>query len=531
MKTKSSIFFLFFLLPLFSFGEDNIYPTIRDIKYEDTPLYDFFVNYEKVFINTYPFLFFEFKMDELEEDSRDLFYQNFVYKQTFCKNHIDNKSSLIDEFCLFFNKVSNNDYKSLETFQFKDNILSELRYIFLSLQYGKDGFFDKFEEKIAQVKEKSLLIFYRDLFKVMENNEINDDRLRYLSCIYNYYKNGNICVMDSEEDYEGILSFFKAKNYFYEGDYIKSAQFFILSQKNPKIQSISLENAIYALFHAGEYVEALRMAKNANVSVRSKITFLVSFLEGVKLVHTDVLFNERGFDTFILKAIKDRINKGASLSYLKNFIYQSENEDVNFYLCLVSVINMKDIDKCIKKSWNKDFYNSFMSLISQWYQKNFNYDNVENKKEIEDFIEKRGLKNYYPFNFLLAEIAFENDNFDKAQKIYEYFVRYPKHITGRELAESYYKLGVIFKNKKSYYTALKLLEKNLSESFNGIRDKSRVEYVKILMLKDKCDEIIIYVPIFVKDMKNEHLKKEINEIFNFCVAEKNKVENSKEVNK
>jgi len=51
------------------------------------------------------------------------------------------------------------------------------------------------------------------------------------------------------------------------------------------------------------------------------------------------------------------------------------------------------------------------------------------------------------------------------------------------------------------------------------------------MLKDKCDEIIIYVPIFVKDMKNEHLKKEINEIFNFCVAEKNKVENSKEVNK
>lgn len=530
MKIKFTLFVVVFLLPLSSFGED-IYPNIKDIKYDDTPLYDFFIDYEKFFLNTFPYLYFELKMDELDENSKKLFYKSFANKQSICKNNIEIDSYIIDEFCLFFNKVFKNEYKTLEEFEFKDNILSDLRYIFIALQYGKQGVFEQLEKEIEQVKEQSLIIFYKDLIRVIKNNEIKDSRLSYLSCIYKYYQNGNICIVDSNEDYQGILSFFKAKNYFYEGDYLKSAQFFILSLKNPKIKDVSLENATYALFHAGEYDKTLEIAKGANALVRNKISFLISFLNGENLISKNDFFREKGFDTFILNTLKEKISKGANFAFLKDFKFESDNEDVNFYMCLVSIINKTNIDGCLKRSWNKNFYNSFMNLMSGWYKKNFIYDDIEDKKEIESFIEETGLKNYYPFNFLLAEIAFENNNFDKAQKIYEYFIRYPKYITGRELSEAYYKLAIIFKNRKSYYTALKLLEKNLSESFNGIRDKSRVEYVKILMLREKCDEILIYVPIFIKDMKNEHLKKELNEIFSFCNAEKNKNDIEQEVNR
>lgn len=530
MKTRLSIFLLFTLLPIFSFGEE-IYPNIKDIRYEDTPLYDFFVDYERFFITTFPYFFFEIKMDELDENSKKLFYKSFTNQHFFCKNSNEGNLLNIHEFCLFFNKVFDNDYKNLEELEFKDSLLSDLKYVFLAIQYGKKGLFEQLEKNLEQVKDLSLRIFYKDLIRVVNNSEIKDSKLNYLSCIYQYYRSENICIIDSNEDYEGILSFFKARNYFNERDYIKSAQLFMLSHNNLRLRDVSLENAIYSLFHAGEYNKALEIAKDANPIVKNKVGFLISFIKGDKLPLDNGFFSEKGFDTFILSMLKEKISKGINLNFLKDFKFESDSEEVNFYMCLVSIINKKNIDECLKKRWNKNLYSSLIDLVSGWYKKIFNYDNLENKKEIEVFLEESGLKHYYPFNFLLAEIAFENNNFDKAQKIYEYFIRYPKYITVKELSEAYYKLGVIFKNKKSYYTALKLLEKNLFESFNGIRDKSRVEYVKILMLKEKCDEVLIYVPIFIKDMKNDYLKNEMNETLNFCEAEKNKTVMGQEVNK
>lgn len=527
MKSKIAIFFMFFLLPISLSGEE-IYPNIKDIKYESTPLHDFFNNYESFFLSTFSYLFFELKMDELDENSKRFFYKNFVDEKTFCVSDFHEVSSIVTSFCSFSIKVFNNDYHGLQLLDLDDE-LSDLRYIFLAIQYGKLGMLDRLEKAIEQVKEQSVIIFYKDLIRIITDEEIKDNKLSYLACIYKYYKNGDICIMDSNEDHQGILTFYKAKNYFYENEYTKSAQLFLIAYKNPKIRDISLENAIYSLFHAGNYEKALEIAKDANDLVRNKISFLISFIKGERLATKNGFLKEKGLDNFITKVIKEKISKGDNLTYLKDFEFETDNEELNFYMFLTSVINRKAIDENVKKNWSKNVYNSIMSLILKWNKKDLTYDNVSDKKEIEIFLEESGLNNYFPFNFLLAEIAFENNNFDKAQKIYEYFIRYPKNISARELSLTYYKLAMIFKNKKSYYTALKLLEKNLSESFDSIRDKSRVEYLKILMLRDNCDEIIIYAPIFTKDMKNNRLKDEINEIFNFCNSEKNKSDAKQEV--
>ncbi|MCX7769565.1 MAG: tetratricopeptide repeat protein [Proteobacteria bacterium] len=519
MKANFILFVLIFLFFPFYSNAQTLYPMIREIDYQDTPLYDFFIEYEKFYKNTFVGLFFELKINELDEITKKELYEHLVNKNALCKNDVRDISYLYENFCSFFNEISRGNLEKIQDTQFQDSVLEDLSKIFLSVQYGKLGLLDKVDKIVDGIKDQSLINFYRDLFRVVEGSNLNDEKLNYLSCIFNYYKDGSICIVGSDEDSLGILSFYKAKYYFNEGDYGKSAEFFLVATKNPKIKAIALENAVYSFFHAGKYDEALKYVRMSSIDVQNRIELLINLIRGNKILKAIPFLQEEGIDFFILNVVKEKIKKGDSLSFLREFKHDFVNEDLAFYLCLVSAVNKTIGDDCFKRKWSNLFYGSFIQLLNRWHNKNLNYEDLKDKREAEEFIEKSGLKNYYPFNFLLAEIAFENNNFEKAQKIYEYFIRYPKQITNIELAQSYYKLAMIFKSKRSYFTALKLLDKNLSDSFNGIRDKSRVEYVKITFLKDGCDGVFLYAPLFAREIKSEALKNEVMAIYNLCVLE------------
>lgn len=512
MKSKLIIIALLFLfqkIPVLL--AEKPYPSVKTISYEETVLYDFLVNYEEYVIKTIPNLYFELNLDNIDEDGNETLYLYLNEGHALCKE----SGSNIQEFCDFLNIMNSKSLSMLERKFFKNENLTQLVYFLLSVHYAKEGQWKKSKDLVQKVKEQSILNFYKDFLRILNMEEPNSFNTYYLNCLYRYYTEGTICPMDYNEDTYGYLTFFQAIKYFDEKEYHKAGELFLKAKHN-KLYKIALENAVYSFFHAKEYDEAIKHAKKISDKLEKKIEFLINFEKGIKFVFYED-FIEEEISNFLTKNIKKHILDGKKLDFMMSFKIQSDNEELNFWLCLVDVINKRtNFNKnCIKRSWS-DKYANLMNLIKNWYIGEFSYENIANKEALEAFIEDSGLKKYYPFNFFLAELAFENKKYNKAQYIYEYFIRYPLNISNKELENVYYKIALIYENKKSYYTALKFLEKNLEKAFNSIKNKSRVEYIKVLYLKGDCEKAIFYANYFLENMKELPFKQEIEAIIELC---------------
>jgi hypothetical protein len=514
MKARYLQVLLFFFIFNASVFAEALYPTVKKISFQDTILFEFFKNYEKNILDTMPYLYFELLSDEFTEEEREGFYNYLIGKErNLCRDE-----SKLEEYCTFLKFIINKNFKDMEAVTFKDDKLNQFKFLFLATYAAKLGNLQEVHSLIKNVRETTIINYYKDFFRVLGIEEPNNFETYYLNCLYDFYFHGNICLIDIDEDKYGFLTFLQAQKYYEEGEYKKAGELFLFLTQKPYFSNLALENAVYAFFHDRDYDKVLEYSKKLPDDIGIKIRFMVSFERG-EVFKEDMKFKyDAGLESFLIDNIRKHIKKGNNLDFTNNISFEVISEHLLFWFCLADVVNKKtNLNKqCLKKQWSENTYQAIMGLIRKWYNINFTYEKNDNAKELYKLLFDWGLKNYYPFNFIFAELAFVNNDFEEAQRIYEYFIRYPKNVRKAELEQSYYRIGLIYKHKKSYYTALKFLEKNLEKAFNGIKDKSRIEYVKVLYLRGDCDKVLFYTQYFMEETKDEVLRKEYQSLYDTC---------------
>jgi len=514
MKVKYLCVFLFFFLCKTSLYAEALYPPLKKVSFQDTILFEYLKNYNKNILDTMPYLYFELLSDEFTEVEKESFYNYLIGKeQNLCMDE-----SRLEEYCRFLEFIKDKNFKDMKAVTFRDDKLNQFKFLFLAVYTAESGNLQEVSSFTKYIKEPSLINYYKDFFRVLGIEEPNNFETYYLNCLYDFYLNGNICLIDSNEDRYGFLTFLQAQKYYEEGQYRKAGELFLSVSQKPNLSKLALENAVYAFFHSKNYDKVLKYSAALPDDISNKIRFMVSFERG-EVFKPSVKFQyDGGLESFLIESIKKHIKKGNNLDFISNLSFEGVSEHLFFWLCLVDVAN-KTINfnkQCLRRQWSENTYQEIMGLVSKWYYKNFTYEKSSNVKELAKLLDSLGLKDHYPFNFIFAELSFSSNDFEEAQKIYEYFIRYPKNVRKGELEQSYYRMGLIYKYKKSYYTALKFLEKNLEKAFNDIRDKSRLEYVKVLYLKGDCDKVLYYSQYFMEETKNEILRKECQLLYDAC---------------
>ncbi len=526
MRAKYLQVLLFFFIYNACLYAETLYPPVKKFSFQDTILFEYLKNYNKNILDTMPYLYFELLSDEFTEEQNENFYNYLIGKnEKFCEG-----GSEYEEYCTFIKIIKEKNLEDIKAVTFKDDKLNQFKLLLLAVYTAKSGDLQEVSSYIKNVKEPSLINYYKDFFRVVGIEEPNSFETYYLNCIYDFYLNGNVCLIDIDEDRHGFLTFLQAQKYYEEGEYRKAGELFLSANQNPYLSKLALENAVYAFFHSKDYDKVFEYLAALPDDISNKIRFMVSFEKGEVFKPAVKFEYDAGLETFIIKNIKKHIKKGNNLNFISNLSFEGISEDLLFWFCLAEVAEKKtNVNSlCLRSQWSKNTYQEIMELVRKWYNHNFNYEKSNNVRELAKLLDSWGLKNYYPFNFILAELAFINDDFEEAQRIYEYFIRYPKHVRKAELDQSYYRIGLIYKYKKSYYTALKFLEKNLEKAFNGIKDKSRVEYVKVLYLKGDCEKVLFYSQYFMEEAKNEILRKEYQSLYNACHEKMQKVNEEQE---
>lgn len=507
----SSTFLLSFSSNVFA------YPNIKKISYRDTSLLDLFVEQERIFKEALPYLYFEKINENLEINEIDNFFKVISKNDiTLC---IENMPKL-KNFCNFYEMLMQN--KSFHTNLWDDKDLTPFVMFDISLRYAKDGDFKKAVEIALSIDDHMLTSFFSKYFYVIkgvndEETVSNSNKYFYLACLFSFFKDGHICKLENDSDFLGYLDFFQGEKHFLEKNYLSASLYFFKALKNHKIHKTALENAVYAFFLDNDLDRALELAKLHSKEFYEKIKYLVHIERGT--VSYDVpeeILKEDGFNSFFLKNLKSYFKKGKDLKFLKNINIKHFNGEPLFWLCCAKIIideEEKAFNKyCSNLSWEDSFFEALFQMVFSWKKGQYTYDKLDDKVINEKMLEETGLANYWPFNFFAAELAYENKNYLKALEMYENLLRYPKKFKTFDIEVINLRMAMIYKKKESYYTAKKYLEKNFDKVSNIIIDKSKVDYVKVLIEEGKYQESIMYAEHFEKEIKDKNLKKELQNL-------------------
>lgn len=519
--TKLSSCFLYFIICFFLLSEASgqIVNRLKEIPFEDTPIFECVKNEEKFYLQTFPNLYLELT------DISDLNHLESVIRLVRDKDFSVclNSSEDIKNFCslyitLFLMGTESGD---LEQFYDLGSPISDIARVGRSISYAIKGNLVEAKESLKGLKNREVINYFKNYVSIFDGHYTELlNKPQFTSC--DEAKLFNVANTDSDflislikkANISGYINFLVGKKYFYDRDYSLAGHYFLNASKSLKIKNIAMENAFYAFLNANNLDMVDDIILGSDQSLSEKLNTIAKLKHNKIKTVPEKFLKDEIFAHFLLEHAKQNLKKGADISYLSGIESTDLNEELAFIIAIAKLVygKDKDLSNYVKRV---DLKNKFFAEVAFQLVEPDTFFSEENSK-IKHLIEAYNLFNYYPFNFIYANII-KNKNADLAKRLYEHVIRYHRNIRKKNLLKSYINLALIYKEEENYYTALKIIEDALNLSpHEEMRERLIMEMIRIYAKKGDFEELKWRSEAAINEIKNPEHKKELQIFINLC---------------
>lgn len=521
MKGKFAVFiFLLYLvlfdsIPLFSQG-------LKEIPIESSPIFDFVRIMENRLKNIYQVLFFEINFHELQEQDKEAMIE--LLSKGDYKTCV-NPPKKLEDFCSFAKNLDNLSY--FESNEFSDSLLIEMKKLIKSIASIKNGEFDRAYKFFNEISEESIKIFFRDLEFFLKETDINKiiDSKRFdietkRAVLYRVVSDNLDLLNDRVRSYlRDYYDFLFAKSHFKKGSFSQAGKFFIDSSKNDLLKEIAIYNAVISYILDGNFTVASNLIPQLKKDDANMLAILISLFYNPRSIpmYSNLLSNP-DFRFLFKHIVKYKMERDEDISFFKGIKMTDieDDEELLFYFCLNAFLIDKhgsNQSSCKNYSWTVKEYSEFFKDIS---------DSSLNRKDTLKIIEKYKLYHHFPYSKLYADYLFRNNNLEKAKNIYEEILRIERNLKSSYLMDIYLSLSKIFRLKKSYYSARKVIEEAIFK-LDDKKDYLRLEQLKIFFEEGQFEEVLWRAKAYLNETENEEIKKELQKFIEMCYEQLNKL--------
>lgn len=492
---------------------------LKEISFEDTPIFKCVKNEEEFYLQTFPNLYVELTdisdVNDLESIIRLVRDKDF----SVCLD----SSEDIKNFCslyitLFLMGTESGD---LEQFYNLAGPISDIARVGRSISYAINGNIEEAKESLKGVKDRDVINYFKNYISIFDGHYTELlHKTKFSSCdeakIFNIANTDFdfLMLLIRKANISGYINFLVGKKYFYDRDYLSAGQYFLNASKTSQIKNVAMENAFYAFLNTNNWDMVEDIILRSEASLSEKLTTIAKLKHNKIKTVPEKFLKDEIFAHFLLEHAKQSLKKGADISYLREIESTDLNEELAFIIVIAKLVSgkEKEVSNYVKRvNWKNKF---FAEVAFQLVEPN-TFFSEENSK-IKYLIEAYNLFNYYPFNFIYANMI-KDQNADFAKRLYEHVIRYHRNIRKKNLLMSHINLALIYKEEGNYYTALKIIEDALNLSPNeDVKERLIMEMIRIYAKKEDFGELKWRSEAAINEVKNPEYKKELQIFINLC---------------
>lgn len=509
MSKCLSIFFVIFIF--YSVAEAYEIKKISPIPFGDTPLKEFIDDVEGQYLRAFPDIYLSYG-DELEPENTKKLYSLIVGKDLgVCLD----AQGAIKDFCklyitLFLLGTESND---LKLFFSLPSPISDFAYLGSALSLLRNQEYEEAEKMADLVHDKAVIIYFSSFFSLFKDEKdseyVNFAQPTMAKIQLLFQKNPDIVKpFENANHLPAFIYFLLGERAFYGNDYIKAGDYFMKASDEGKIRKVALENAFYAYINGNDLNRAKSVVKKLGNDVNKVILGVLAIIDNKKPFISDELFVDEIFGGFLKEKVKGELREGKDFSYLSKINSVGGDEELLFLTALSKFVYQRPADfkaYIHRINWKNSHYKEFLMVL----QKREIPEGTFQKELIEDY----NLYNYYPFNFFYANII-KNKNRLFAEQLYENVIRHGKKATKKVLLKSYMGLASIYKSRKRYNTAIKVLEEALELELD--EEEIMMEIIRLIGLKEDYEELRWRAEKLYHETKNKEHKKELQIFIDLC---------------